>query len=419
MKKKTLQKISRLFASLVLVGAMSLGTVATANAQVQSDKSSKWEATDTPEAAISVEYKMGNGVTTPKNVVKFNFTSASKPAGATYQPALSVSDITFDAGSDEIKDKTKTDIKVLRKQSSNFLANFKTSLTNPGMTVGEYTYTVTSASTVTKAKNADVFTGSNASYKITVFVAQHTDKTLYIKGLAVKPTKNDAGAEITNGAKVDATPGSTFDGSEGNFSGLKFVNEYVAKAGSVDPTDPTVPDPNDPKSYAFKVTNNATGTTASETGKFIYKMTLNRPSDVAATETTYKYYVNGTEKTGTYGVEETFELEAGKHMMVKSCYAGSTVSVTEKGVANWTATATPTFNGVQGSDVPGKMGTDVTVPGTIGQNENKVIFANVFKDIAVTGIIVNNFPFVMMIVMAMAAFVAIVAVKSRRRMNER
>lgn len=148
-------------------------------------------------------------------------------------------------------------------------------------------------------------------------------------------------------------------------------------------------------------------------------MTLNRPSDVAATETTYKYYVNGTEKTGTYGVEETFELEAGKHMMVKSCYAGSTVSVTEKGVANWTATATPTFNGVQGSDVPGKMGTDVTVPGTIGQNENKVIFANVFKDIAVTGIIVNNFPFVMMIVMAMAAFVAIVAVKSRRRMNER
>ncbi len=254
-----------------------------------------------------------------------------------YQPALSVSfDITFDAGSDEIKDKTKTDIKVLRKQSSNFLVNFKTSLTNPGMTVGEYTYTVTSASTVTKKqKNADVFTGSNASYKnYCVYWAQHTDKTLYIKGLAVKPTKNDAGAEITNGAKVDATPGSTVDGSEGNFSGLKFVNEYVAKAGSVDPTDPTVPDPNDPKSYAFKVTNNATGTTASETGKFIYKMTLNRPSDVAATETTYKYYVNGTEKTGTYGVEETFELEAGKHMMVKSCYAGSTVSVTEKRCCN-------------------------------------------------------------------------------------
>ena len=33
MKKKTLQKFSRLFASLVLVGAMSLGTVATANAK--------------------------------------------------------------------------------------------------------------------------------------------------------------------------------------------------------------------------------------------------------------------------------------------------------------------------------------------------------------------------------------------------
>ena len=32
MKKKTLQKFSRLFASLVLVGAMSLGTVAPVNA---------------------------------------------------------------------------------------------------------------------------------------------------------------------------------------------------------------------------------------------------------------------------------------------------------------------------------------------------------------------------------------------------
>ena len=49
----------------------------------------------------------------------------------------------------------------------------------------------------------------------------------------------------------------------------------------------------------------------------------------------------------------------------------------------------------------------------------KVDYINTYKDIAVTGIIVNNFPFVMMIVMAMAAFVAIVAVKSRRRMNER
>ena len=66
------------------------------------------------------------------------------------------------------------------------------------------------------------------------------------------------------------------------------------------------------------------------------------------------------------------------------------------------------------------MGKNLTVADkTIGQKENKVEYKNVFNDIAVTGIIVNNFPFVMMIVMAMAAFVAIVAVKSRRRMNER
>ena len=65
------------------------------------------------------------------------------------------------------------------------------------------------------------------------------------------------------------------------------------------------------------------------------------------------------------------------------------------------------------------MGKDLTATGTIGKSDNSVVYNNSYKSVAVTGIIVNNFPFVMMIVMAMAAFVAIVAVKSRRRMNER
>ena len=54
MKKKTLQKISRLFASLVLVGAMSLGTVATANA---AGSAMTWDETKTPKAAFTDEYK--------------------------------------------------------------------------------------------------------------------------------------------------------------------------------------------------------------------------------------------------------------------------------------------------------------------------------------------------------------------------
>lgn len=420
MKKKSLQKMSRLFASAVLVGTMCLGNVANVNA---ADVPAEWLPTDTPEAAITVEYKMGNDVVTPANDVKFTFAKTAAPAGMNVSdmPAISVANVKFNAGEDLIKDTTATDIKVLRKQSDNFLASFKTAMdTSTKMTTGEYVYKVTSTSTVTKAKTNDVFTGSDAEYKLNIFVAQHTDGKLYIKGLSIINTKNDAGTDTGNGAKVNGKPGSTTGGTESNFSGLKFVNEYVAKAGSVDPTDPDVPDPNKPASYAFKVTNN-TESKGTQTGSFDYTMTVTKPSGIATTDNTYVYYVNGKQETGTYEAEVTFTLPDTKSMMIKSCYAGSKVTVEQKGVANWTATAETTFNGVKDTQkLSAAVGKNLKVADkTLGQKENKVDYKNVYKDIAVTGIIVNNFPFIIMIAIAVVAFAGIVAMNSKKRMNRR
>lgn len=420
MKKKSLQKMSRLFAAAVLVGTMCLGNVANVNAATTP---AEWGPEDTPEAAITVEYKMGNDVVTPENDVRFTFTKTAAPTGMNVSdmPAISVGNVKFTAGEDWIKDTTATDIKVLRKQSGNFLESFKTAMgTSTTMTTGEYVYTVKSTSTVTKAKTDDVFTGSNAEYKLNIFVAQHTDGKLYIKGLSIINTKNDAGTDTGNTTKVDGTPGSTTGGTASNFSGLKFVNEYVAKAGSVDPTDPDVPDPTKPKSYAFKVTNN-TESKGTQTGSFDYTMTVTKPSGIATTDNTYVYYVNGTQKTGTYGTEVTFTLPDTKSMMIKSCYAGSKVTVEQKGVANWTATAETTFNGVKDTQkLSAAVGKNLKVADkTLGQKENKVDYKNIYKDIAVTGIIVNNFPFIIMIAIAVVAFAGIVAMNSKKRMNRR
>lgn len=420
MKKKSLQKMSRLFASAVLVGTMCLGNVANVNA---ADIPAEWGPTETPEAAITVEYKMGNDVVTPANDVSFTFTKTKAPDGMTKDnmPTISVANVKFNAGEDLIKDTTVSNIKVLRKQSNNFLASFKEAMdTSTNMTTGEYVYTVESTSTVTKAKNNDVFTASNAQYKLNIFVAQHTNGKLYIKGLSIINTKNDAGTDTGNNTKVDGKPGSKEDGIASNFSGLKFVNEYVAKAGSVDPTDPDVPDPTKPKSYAFKVTNN-TESKGTQTGSFDYTMTVTKPSGIATTDNTYVYYVNGTQKTGTYGTEVTFTLPDAKSMMIKSCYAGSKVTVEQKGVANWTATAETTFNGVKDAQkLSAAVGKNLKVAEkTLGQKENKVDYNNIYKDIAVTGIIVNNFPFIIMIAIAVVAFAGIVAMNSKKRMNRR
>lgn len=412
--------MSRLFAAALLVGTMCLGNVANVNA---ADVPAEWGPTETPEAAITVEYKMGNDVVTPANDVSFTFTKIAAPSGMSMNdmPIISVANVKFNAGEDLIKDTTAKDIKVLRKQSDNFLASFKAAMDiSTNMTTGEYVYTVKSTSTVTKAKKNDVFTASNAEYKLNIFVAQHTNGKLYIKGLSIINTKNDAGTDTGKNTKVDGKPGSTTGGTASNFSGLKFVNEYVAKAGSVDPTDPDVPDPNKPASYAFKVTNN-TESKGTQTGSFDYTMTVTKPSGIATTDNTYVYYVNGKQETGTYGAEVTFTLPDAKSMMIKSCYAGSRVTVEQKGVANWTATAETTFNGVKDSQkLSAAVGQNLKVADkTLGQKENKVDYKNIYKDIAVTGIIVNNFPFIIMIAIAVVAFAGIVAMNSKKRMDRR
>ena len=417
MKKKSLQKMSRLFAAALLVGTMCLGNVANVNA---ADVPAEWGPTETPSAAITVEYKMGNGVVTPANDVSFTFTKTEAPDGMTKDnmPAISVANVKFNAGEDLIKDTTAKDIKVLRKQSDNFLASFKTAMDkSTNMTTGEYVYTVKSTSTVTKAKNDDVFTASNAEYKLNIFVAQNTNGKLYIKGLSIINTKNDAGTDTGNNTKVNGKPGSKEDGIESNFSGLKFVNEYVAKAGSV---DPTVPDPNKPASYAFKVTNN-TESKGTQIGSFNYTMTVTKPSGITTADNTYVYYVDGTKQTGTYGTAVKFTLPDTKSMMIQSCYAGSKVTVDQKGVANWTATAETTFNGVKDSQkLSAAVGKNLQVANkTLGQKENKVDYKNIYKDIAVTGIIVNNFPFIIMIAIAVVAFAGIVAMNSKKRMDRR
>ena len=415
--------MSRLFASAVLVGTMCLGNVANVNA-ADNNGPATWGPTETPSAAITVEYKMGNDVVTPANDVSFTFKKISAPTGMNVSdmPAISVENVKFNAGEDLIKDTTATDIKVLRKQSKNFLEGFKTAMgTSTEMTTGEYVYTVKSTSTVTKTKTNDVFTGSDAEYKLNIFVAQHTDGKLYIKGLSIINTKNDAGTDTGNDAKVDGKPGSTEDGIVSNFSGLKFVNEYVAKAGStVEPTDPTKPNPEDPSTYAFKVTNKVVNK-KDQAGNFEYTMTVTKPEGITTADDSYVYFVDGEMKTGTYGVAVPFTLPADKNMMIRSCYAGSKVTVDQKGVVNWTATAKTMFNGIADSNtLTAAVGKNLKVEGkTLGQNENKVDYTNTYKDVTVTGIIVNNFPFIIMIAIAVVAFAGIVAMNSKKRMDRR
>ena len=59
----------------------------------------EWGPTETPEAAITVEYKMGNDVVTPANDVSFTFTKTAAPSGMNTNdmPTISVANVKFNA----------------------------------------------------------------------------------------------------------------------------------------------------------------------------------------------------------------------------------------------------------------------------------------------------------------------------------
>ena len=423
MKKKTLQKISRLFASLVLVGAMSLGTVAPVNAA--GAKTWSEDQASTATAAFTVEYKRATGVEIPKTDFTVTFTKAgfkqtdegslaSAEADKQKMPTISPKTVSFAKGDTAVK-----------KESTNFLGDFLNALTTPTNTkgAGVYLYNVAQTNqTCTKNNSLDELKTSTNKYLVKVYVAQKSDgKGLYIKGLVV----NEGTADSAGSGKVDATPGGST--GSGGTSAMVFTNEYIAKNGSGGEDKPV---PNDPKTYGLKVEKAVAGKGASEEQDFSYTMKITAPADITTTETQYTYYKVSADGTtvnlggkGTYGTDATFTLKAKESILVKSCYAGSKLEITEKGAANWTPQVDVTLGGSGYTQKTGGMGTDLEFVSSpehpIGQSDNTVKYTNTYLDNPVTGIIVNNFPFVMMIVMAMAAFVAIVAVKSRRRMNER
>ena len=417
MKKKTLQKFSRLFASLVLVGAMSLGTVAPVNAAT-----GEWNYGDTPEAALTVEYTMGQGVTVPDSSFKFNFAPTTAPDGMQKQnmPSINAQTVKF-TNSDTYTENGTT--KIYKKESNNFLADFSTALTkNADLVTGKYVYIVTQApltngqSTINFANKAtDNAVLSTKNYVVSIYVAQDTTtKNLYIKGIGVQEA--DTSGNPT-GNKIDATPGT----GTGKYSEMVFSNKLNAYAGGS-----STPDPSDDTTYAFLVSyKEVTGDGSKQSDKtFKYTLSVEAPNFISGSETYELYtYKNGKATKladVAYGAEKTdITLDVGESILVKKCYAGSVAKVTEIGKANWLASASAQFNATSATVSTVKRGADLLVTGTIGQKKNAVEYTNDYRDIAVTGIIVNNFPFVMMIVMAMAAFVAIVAVKSRRRMNER
>ena len=271
---------------------------------------------------------------------------------------------------------------------------------------GKYEYTVTEMKTADPnvSNEHEKMIMSNAEYTMDVYVTNGAAGT-EISNIIVNKVKDDAGQPETG--KVDI--GNTGD------NGFKFTNTYVQEAGTGEnPSNPG----EDYKNYGSlnvskKIELNENGGTASTKAEFSFKATFNFPAGTDA-NTLGGVKANGKDVTLTDGACD-FTLKNGENEKFTGLPVGTTMTVTESATPNYKGSAAVVINGVtQDTVTASKYDEAITVSDKkLGQKRNAVDVTNTYNNVPLTGIIMNNLPYIAMIVIGAAALV--VYVQNKRK----
>lgn len=265
---------------------------------------------------------------------------------------------------------------------------------------------------------------SDAEYELVVWVKNKTNKSgVYVERVKVTQLKTDDGTEPVGGdKKVSPNPGGTQDGSDSEF---KFVNTYTKKAGSEDPSHPG-------HYLATTISKDVVGDYADLTKEFNFNVHISLPNTYTNVDDKFDGIIfenNNTTITDTkYQLQNgnnTITLTHDQDLRIYDLPAGTTYYVEEIGASNYTPSVNVTENGNptvenknagKGENLTSKK-TDngAEVDNLIGENTNTVVFTNTYDDNSVTptGIIINNLPFVLMVVVA-GSGLALYVVSKRR-----
>ena len=272
---------------------------------------------------------------------------------------------------------------------------------------GKYEYTVTENQTATPAVTNgehEKMIMSEAEYKMDVYVENTSTGGCQIANIIVNKAKDDKGETATATGKVDI--------SDTDENGFKFTNTYVQEAGTGDkPSNPD--DYNTYGSLNVSKKINENGGTASATDSFSFKATFKFPTGTDA-NTLGGVKANGAAITLTNGVYD-FTLKNGGNVKFTGLPVGTTMTVTESATPNYKGSAAVVINGAtQDTVIASKYDEEITVSDKkLGQKKNVVDVTNTYNNVPVTGIIMNNLPYIAMIVIGAAALV--VYVQNKRK----
>ena len=408
---------------------------------------------------ISVKVKDGS----PSSTVEYDSISTTEQAIPITSQKITVEDKTENYATDN----SATDY--YRKESGNFLAGFASKVRYQGI----YVYKITEKNDVdakltaagwTKAGNEytrtdhqvgdkkfdETFTMSQAEYQLRIYTKLRPGSTggiagaYYVSAITLVQTKTDAGETIDNGPKKDPTYGG--DQTTYKTSQLEFQNKYI-KTEKKDPDDPT--------GQPYEISKRVTGVDQDDKilhggtkFRFTVKMTLPDAAEKKVYEarifesdngSSYKPKTGGTvtfDFAGLTGdsVTKVIELEHHDKVTFPGVPVGTTFTTIEDdyfttgiegsnkdpndSTKNLTYKLKAVING-------GAVPSDADAPLEATRTDVQTVASNASKASAYVndgntgttpaGVIMQYLPFMIIILLAIAALIAMAIIKSKRR----
>lgn len=339
--------------AFVLAGTMllSMGTTAFAAGEPTAP-----DVNQNGTVPITKEFEMADGLKTPAATFKFTATSTTEGA-----PTATIGDVSF----------TEEQPGTLKGEKYVLEGTTAISFQGTWPHAGEYVYTVKETQ-----ENMINVTYDTSSYILRVYV---------ING--------------TTGLEVEKI---TAQGANGKTDKILFTNTYAKNDATL------------------TIEKNTEGDYADKTRKFDFEITFTKSP--MSDQTTFTGTIGAQSVEYTAGQTKTFKLADGEKLVFNNLPVGTTYMVKELAatdgytpkvtvVENKTTTVTnKTVQETEALDTLKENGKN----NLVGENENKVTFTNTYKDVAVTGIVMNNLPFILLVAVAIVAFVSLAVIKRRR-----
>jgi len=408
---KNFKKILKMASvSMMLVALMACSMFMVSAAPAVDELNTGGTAADPAGALLRKVLELPVGVNVPASTFTFKFDAVTVDGIAnddTNMPEIenkTISFTSFDpAGASVPTDvavdtATKPGVVIVSKDSA---ADILSTPTPTWPHAGEYVYTVTEV-TGTEDINSGKMTYSTESYQMTVYVVNEIDSgsftgDYYVRAVGFK--------KLVDSTMEKADP--------------VFTNQYrktteleVSKEVEGDYADTT-------KDFNFVITmvKSPLETTADASIKYTGK--VYDKDGALSPEVAFDVEHDGMNLTGT------FKLKHGQYIVFEGLPAGTTYTLSEDLTAANEKQYTPSVGLTVNGDVPGAgVGAIVnadrvftiggTTPINLGEGDNFADWTNTHAEVNPTGILLNNLPFILLILAAIGGFIWFVVAKRRK-----